>query len=467
MNPALAFIVTASFACSSPRAANAPIAETRPNIILVMTDDQGYGDVGHRDHAHLQTPTLDELASRALRFERFYAAAPVCSPTRASCLTGRHPYRLGITGANSGHMRDEELTLAESLKAHGYRTGHFGKWHLGTLTTEITDSNRGGPEHAGHFAPPWLHGFERCFSTEAKVPTYDPMITPPMWAGGVGKKEEGTPYGTAYWNERGEVVDEGLEGDDSRIIMDRALSFIDASVQRKDSFLAVIWLHAPHLPVLAGEDQLARYKSIEDREQRHYFACITSLDQQLGRLRAKLAQLDVAQDTMLWFCSDNGPEGAAGKAPGSAGGLRGRKRSLFDGGIRVPAYLEWPARFPEPRVIDAPCVTSDIVPTVLAALNIPLPERPLDGIDLAPLLDGEVTTRSRSIGFRSSKMAVWMEDRLKLVRSGQKVMLFDIPSDPSESSDLAQQDPESVQRLSAELDSWIQACDESRDGKDY
>ncbi|MCA9321361.1 MAG: sulfatase-like hydrolase/transferase, partial [Planctomycetes bacterium] len=134
-----------------------------------MADDQGFGDVGFRGHPLLRTPCLDELAKVAIRFDRFYAAAPVCSPTRGSCLTGRHPFRYGIVHANQGHLPAEEVTLAEVLHEHGYRTGHFGKWHLGTMTRTTRDSNRGGEEHAEHYSPPWEHGFDHCFSTEAKV----------------------------------------------------------------------------------------------------------------------------------------------------------------------------------------------------------------------------------------------------------------------------------------------------------
>lgn len=432
-----------------------------------MADDQGYGDVGFRGHAHLKTPALDELARTAIRFERFYAAAPVCSPTRGSCLTGRHPYRYGIPGANKGHMREGEHTLAELLRAAGYRTGHFGKWHLGTLTKTERDSNRGGKQGGQHFAPPWLHGFERCFSTEAKVPTFDPMNTPPRWAGGVGKQELGTPYGTAYWNESGERVTRNLEGDDSRIIMDRAIPFIEAAVGENKPFFAVIWFHAPHLPVFAGPEHLAPYKTIEKPQHRHFYGCITALDEQVGRLRKSLRKLGVADDTMLWYCSDNGPEGRANKAPGSTLGLRGRKRSLFDGGVRVPAFLEWPARFKRAKTITAPCVTSDYLPTILSALGLKIDRRPLDGIDLMPLLNGETSERGQGIGFRSGNQASWVEDRYKLVRQRNQVMLFDFSVEQKEAVDISKTSPEITKRMLAALNAWQKSCSNSARGADY
>lgn len=187
------------------------------NIVLCMTDDQGWGDVGYNGHVALRTPHLDSMARSGIRFDRFYAAAPVCSPTRGSCITGRHPYRYGVFFANEGHMRRGEITLAEALKTKGYTTGHFGKWHLGTLTTTVRDGNRGGrPEFQGDYAPPWERGFDVCFSTESKVPTWNPLVEP----------KTGQFYGTHYWREGGEQIAKGLDGCDSRIIVDRAIPFI-------------------------------------------------------------------------------------------------------------------------------------------------------------------------------------------------------------------------------------------------
>ncbi|MHC4499432.1 MAG: sulfatase-like hydrolase/transferase, partial [Planctomycetota bacterium] len=157
---------------------NAGARLKRPNVVLVMTDDQGWGDVGYNGHPVLKTPNLDQMAEEGIRFERFYSGAPVCSPTRGSCLTGRHPFRYGIYHANVGHMKKDEITLAEVLKMQGCATGHFGKWHLGTLTKTVKESNRGGKRGAAHYSPPWENGFDECFSTEAKVPTWDPMVRP-------------------------------------------------------------------------------------------------------------------------------------------------------------------------------------------------------------------------------------------------------------------------------------------------
>ena len=432
----------------------------KPNVILAMTDDQGWGDTGYNGHPVLRTPTLDEMARSGIRFDRWYSGAPVCSPTRGSCITGRHPYRYGVLFANVGHMPKQEVTLAEALKTQGYATGHFGKWHLGTLTTKIRDSNRGRPGDKRHYSPPWANGFDACFSTEAKVPTYNPMKKPGQDA----------PYGTHYWKEDGTRETENFEGDDSRIIMDRVVPFIRKAVSAGTPFLAVVWFHTPHLPVLAGPKHRSMYEGKAGAHP-NYHGCITAMDEQMGRLRKELRDLGVAENTMLWFCADNGPEGRKGSAPGSAGPLRGRKRDLFEGGIRVPGILEWPARIKGPRAVGVPCCTSDYFPTVLDALGFRMkgqPE-PIDGVSLLPLLEGKMTERPRPIGFESAGQLALIDNRYKLIRPGRKAawMLFDLPADPGEKNDLAAKQPEIVKAMRDTLLKWQASCKESRAGKDY
>jgi arylsulfatase A-like enzyme len=435
----------------------------KPNIILCMADDMGWGDPGFNGNSIIKTPHLNEMAEAGIRFTRFYSGAPVCSPTRGSCLTGRHPYRYGIFFANVGHMPKEEITLAEALKTQGYTTGHFGKWHLGTLTTTEKDSNRGGPRGAEHYSPPWENGFDVCFSTEAKVPTWNPMTSP----------ESGKPYGTYYWKQDGTKATENLEGDDSRIIMDRAIPFIRNAVGNHEPFLAVIWFHAPHLPVVAGAQYRKLYSQYSEDEQ-HYYGCITALDEQVGRLRSELRALEIADNTMLWFCSDNGPEGKDGKqgrTRGSAGPFRGRKRSLFEGGVRVPGLLEWPARIKAGRVTDVPCSTCDYFPTVLDVLGFRMkgqPE-PIDGISLLSLIEDKMTERPQPIGFESRNQVSLTDNRYKIYSSdkGKSYMLFDLLEDPGETRDLTPEKPQIVQTMRAKLENWRASCKDSLAGKDY
>ena len=459
------------------RAEKTPKGKPKPNVILCMTDDQGWGDTGYNGRKELKTPNLDAMAAEGLRFDRWYSGAPVCSPTRGSCITGRHPYRYGIFFANVGHMKKEEITLAEALKTQGYTTGHFGKWHLGTLTTKIRDSNRGRPGADQHYSPPWKNGFDACFSTEAKVPTWDPMIRP-------GTKDQ--PYGTYYWDGPEHRVTENLKGDDSRSIMDRAIPFIRGAVKAATPFLAVIWFHTPHLPVVAGGKYTEMYK---DHRGKNYLGCITAMDDQMGRLRAELKALGIADNTMLWFCSDNGPEGGRfNGANGSAGPLRGRKRSLYEGGVRVPGLLVWPAKVTKPRVVKMPCSTSDYFPTVLDVLGFTMKGRPLpiDGVSLLPLIEGRMTRRPRPIGFESAGQVSLTDNRYKLIRAGgrrrkkkkpneadktgrqpAKFELYDLIEDPGEKHDLAAEKPDVVTKMRATLDAWRASCKKSLAGEDY
>jgi len=473
-NVPLACLSWLLLAAGSVLATAAP-APSPPNIILVMSDDQGWGDTGYNGHPHLKTPHLDQLAADGLVFRRWYAAAPVCSPTRGSCLTGRHPYRYGILTANRGHLPRRERTLAELLADRGYRTGHFGKWHVGTLTTEIKDSNRGGPRGKRHFSPPWKNGFQVCFSTEAKVPTWDPLLKPRTagrrWWNPVTDAADAVPYGTRYWNHRGESIKENTRGDDSRVIMDRAVPFIESAARDKSPFLAVIWFHAPHLPVVAGPQYTALYADHPDYH-RHYYGCITALDEQVGRLRATLDRLGIVENTMLWYSADNGPEGND-KAPGRTKGLRGRKRSLYEGGIRVPGIVTWPAVVQAGRTTDSPAVTSDYLPTILDVLGIRPPRKfTPDGTSLLPVLKGQRDwQRPQPILFESAGQTAVIDNRFKLVgRSGRggknknkapgkaTTELFDLLADPRETTNVAADHPRVVEELSAKLKSWRASC---------
>ena len=440
----------------------------RPNIILCMADDMGWGDVGYNGNAVIKTPNLDEMSLQGIQFNRFYASSPVCSPTRGSCITGRFPYRYGILFANTGHLKKEEISLAEVLKMHGYTTGHFGKWHLGSLTTTEEDANRGGPKHKQHYSVPHENGFDVNFSTESKVPTYDPMITPIGWR---GNEEKNRPFGTAYWNENGEKVTDNLSGDDSRVIMDRAIPFIENAVNEKKPFFTVIWFHAPHLPVVAGEEHRKYYADLTENEQ-HYFGCITALDEQMGRLMQKLDDLGVADNTMLCFTSDNGPEGKSlsPESPGSAGPFTGRKRSLHEGGVRVPGLLVWPDKIKKPFSTKIAASTLDYFPTILEVLGYKLPDsRPIDGVSLLPLINGEMKKRPLPIGFESGDQLAFMNSKYKIYSSdkGESFELYDLAADSTESINIIDQFPDVANSLIQQLLEWRKSCSNSNEGIDY
>ncbi len=443
--------------------------ENPPNIVLIMADDLGWGDTGYNGNAIIQTPNIDKMASEGLVFNRFYSSSPVCSPTRGSCLTGRHPYRYGVFSANVGCIPQEEILLSEKLKSRGYVTGHFGKWHLGTLSRDMKDSNRGGKDHLEHFAPPWENGFDVCFSTEAKLPTYDPMLTPVGWQ---GNRDREKPFGTFYWDEQGELVTQNLEGDDSEIIMDRVIPFIEKSVREEKPFFAVIWFHAPHLPVLADSLHRTLYAGYSN-EEKNYFGCITAMDEQIGRLNAKLENLKTSENTMIWFTSDNGPEGKLQNQdfPGSAGKLRGRKRSLYEGGIRVPGILKWPLMVDEGRTTEIPASTLDYFPTIVEILDIEKADEmePIDGISLWPLLIGDVNQRNKPIYFESGKQLALTTNQFKAYSSdqGENFELYDLLDDPGENTDLSSKFPDIVAEYKELLMKWQKSCQNSLAGADY
>ncbi|WP_289063282.1 sulfatase-like hydrolase/transferase [uncultured Zobellia sp.] len=470
------FIISMLFGCSekSKKSEAASDDKERPNIILLMADDQGWGDTGYNGHPHLKTPNLDQMASNGVVFERFYAASAVCSPTRGSVMTGRHPLRYGICHANCGHIKSQEITLGEMVKSVGYTTGHFGKWHLGTLTRDTVEANRGGrPKFDGEYAPPWDHGFDVSFVTESKVPTWNPMITPPKSAGDVnGALEEGEPFNTSYWTGPKQIVTDNLEGDDSRVIMDRAIPFIEEAVKSKKPFLTIIWFHTPHLPVLAGEEDRNLYANLSEDEQ-HYYGVISAMDKQVGRLRDKLKALGVAENTVLFYTSDNGPEGksATGRTQGITNGLKGRKRSLYEGGIRVPGIMEWQGRIQPGTKVGVPCFTSDYFPTIANILGVDLKKnhRPYDGIDILPIAQGEVKERDKALAFEFHKQAALMNNDYKIYSAdeGQHFELYDISNDPQEENNIAEEEPEILSSMVATWNKWKTSQENSAKENDY
>jgi len=430
-------------------------AQEKPNIILIMADDLGYGDVGFNGNTIIKTPNMDELSAKGLTFSNFYAGGPVCSPTRGTCLTGRHYYRYGIFSANIGHLPKEEITLARLLKEQGYTTGHFGKWHLGTLHPEISPKGaKRKPKE--NFAPPWLRDYDESFVTESAVATWNPAKN---------ERYINNPY---YHN--GVEATENLDGDDSRVIMDRVVPFIQKAVEKKQAFFSVVWFHTPHIPVVAGPEYRKMYSEYSEGEQ-HFYGCISAMDEQIGRLYDTLKELGVDDNTMLWFCSDNGPEGkkVSEERPGTTGGLRGRKRSLYCGGTGVPAFVVWPGKVKAGTKTNYISGTLDYLPTIMDALNLEMPDdRPIDGVSLLPLVEGKQDERPKPLPFMYRGKAAWIDGDLKFMTEGNKVKeVYNLREDRAEENNLFDKYPEKVASINKHIMEWNLSCKKSHSGGDY
>ncbi|WP_082897073.1 sulfatase-like hydrolase/transferase [Thalassotalea crassostreae] len=471
-------VVTSTAAFASDKAISTA-DENRPNIILMMADDLGYGDTGFTGHKVVQTPNLDQIAKDGAIMTNFHAGGPVCSPTRGTYLTGRHYFRYGIFSANIGHLPKQEITIAEVLKEKGYTTGHFGKWHLGTLSK--TESSKGAKRKpAENYSPASWHGYDQSFVVESSIATY---INPNSKT--KGKKKGKNPF---YINGVAVDMDDAqYKGGAGRIVMDQALPFMESAVANKQPFFTVIWFNAPHAPVEASPELHKFYtdKGVKDGVA-HYYGSITEMDQQIGRLRSELERLGVADNTLIAFTSDNGPEGKASSAEtdkvkkgkeryaGVTDGLRGRKRSLYEGGVRVPTVVMWPGKIKPSTIMPQQSSTLDYLPTMADLVNYNMPdERPIDGVSLLPLLSGQDTNfkRSKPIPFRHRNSATLIDGDYKLVMSvGKKsdnAELYNMSDDRAETTDIIAKHPERASAMIKQLKQFLKSAEKSHSGADY
>ena len=413
-------------------------AAERPNIVLVMADDQGWGQTGYYNHPLLKTPHLDAMAENSLRFDRFYAAAPVCSPTRASVLTGRTNMRTGVN-SHGYALRRQEKTIAQALKAAGYATGHFGKWHLNGMR------GPGVPIFADDSHNPGNFGFDEWLSV-TNFFDRDPIMS---------RKGEFTEF----------------EGDSSEIIVDEAMKFITSQVQAGNPFLTVIWYGTPHDPFWASDEDKAPFGEL-DRNSEHHHGELVAMDRSIGTLRKGLRDLKVAENTIFWFCSDNG--GLPRIKPDTTGGLRGNKSTVYEGGLRVPGIVEWPGHI-EPRVTEFPAVVMDIFPTVAEIVGLPdsAMQKPQDGISLTQLFKGEIGARQKPIPFQCFGNTVLLDNNMKLLHVGKnnqqpkKYELYDLATDPHETNNLYEATPDVAKLLTEQLRTLQGSIENSVAGKDY
>lgn len=478
-----------------------------PNVILMMGDDHGWEETGYNGHPHLKTPVLDQMARSGLRFDRFHAAHPNCSPTRASFLTGRHPNRMG-TFAPGYSFRPEEITIAHLLKRSGYRCAHFGKWHVGAVKKQSP-------------VCPGAMGFDEWLSHDNFF-----ELNPTLSRNGEAPQR--------------------IEGESSEILVEEAIQFIQRTKdegQTKPSrppFLTVIWFGSPHEPYSGLTEDLALYDDLPElysqkqvkltsnktgnqvtRKQgevlRERYAEITAMDRAIGKLRKYLADTGLRDNTLLFYCGDNGT---------SADGLlrsphRGHKGDVYEGGTLVPGLVEWPTKIRQPFTTNLTACTTDLLPTLAAIVGQPLPNRPLDGINLLQAIVQGQTVRSQPLCFwdfagqnRTGKLQPYIEPALQqgttplaklmagkatrdfinfryediheadyrgpraiidgnlklVVHDGGKESkheLFDLSTDPSESDDLSAVQPQQVVRLSTTLRAWQTNVLSSLTGSDY
>jgi arylsulfatase A len=422
---------------------NSPTGRRLPNIVIILTDDQGYADVGVFGAKGFTTPNLDHMAHEGRRFTDFYVAQPVCSASRAALMTGCYPNRIGILGAlkpkDTHGISDSEVTLAQLVKTKGYTTGIFGKWHLG---------------HHPQFLPTH-HGFDEYF---------------------------GLPYSNDLWPGNPDYPGQFpplplIEGDktiatnpsvDSLTTMytERAVSFIDRN--KNHPFLLYVPHSMPHVPL--GVSEKFRGKS----KQGIYGDVIMEIDWSVGEIVKALRRHGLEENTLILFFSDNGPWLSYGDHAGNAGPLREGKGTVWEGGVRLPCIMQWPGKIPANSRCGEPLMTIDMFPTVARLIGASLPEHSLDGLDVWPLLAGEANAKCP----HEALYFYWNED-LEAVRSGNwklhyphsyitldgrpratggrptkyeaartGLALYDLTKDLGESEDVAAQNPEVVERLS-------------------
>lgn len=421
-------------------------SERRPNIVFILGDDWGWGDLGCYGNPGIKTPNLDKLASQGLRFTQFYVNSPVCSPTRTGIMTGQFPSRHRVFGhfSNSqenkrrnmpGWLDPKVVTLPRLLKTAGYVTGHFGKWHLGSGETD------------GVAAPePSAYGVD-----DYKV-----------FAGnGPG------------WNRQ----DPEFNARSSEYVVDEAIRFIEAN--KSKPFFVNVWLKDLHAYLDPNEEQMAEYP---DRKGavKVYYSAATHADKQIGRLLSKLDDLGLTENTVVIFTTDNGPEEitlaeASHSGVGSTGPFRGRKRSLYEGGIRTPFIVRWPGRTPAGKVDNTSVISGvDMLPSLCAIAGVtPPPEWKLDGEDMSSALRGNPKRRSKPLMWdfryyifghvlnRSPMLAIRDGDwKLLMNPDRSRVELYDIPNDPSELDNMAAERPQVVKTLSKSLLDWFESLPE-------
>lgn len=441
-------------------------AETQPNIIIIFIDDMGYGDLGCYGLADAPTPNIDRFADQGLRLTQFYVNAPICSPSRVALNTGMYPHQWGVNNylAASGLNHERGMpdfldpgapTMARMFQGAGYATAHFGKWHMG------------GGRDVDYAPPPQAYGFDESLVSFEGLG--DRVL---INNDGLSQRSAELGNGEIQWADKHELTG---------IYVDHAIDFIDRSVSAGSPFYVHVFPNDVHDPLLPADDDLDRYAEISDNVAvRRYYAVIDAMDRELGRLFDHLEECGLAEDTIVILTSDNGPTAWAsyyrdgGEAPGWTDGLRGRKWSLYEGGIREPFIIRWPGHVPDGAVDDQTVMAAfDLFPTLSALTGVDLPEgAPLDGLDRSGALLGEpISERGEAIYWeyglsdrsirpgleidRSPILAVRDGDwKLLMNPDGSDIELYNLATDRGESDNLAASHPQIVESLRPGLERW-------------
>lgn len=406
----------ATLLASSPLSHCSPTTTSgrKPNVIFFLADDLGYGDLGCYGGADVQTPRIDQLANEGTRFEQFYVTAPVCLPSRISYLTGRH-YNRGAE-PNVG-MAASETTMAEMFSAAGYRTGMFGKWHLGARRANSPNA-QGFDEFVG-FKQGAMDNYSHYYY-------YGGLVRHVLFRDENPLHEEG-----AYFPD---------------IVVRESTTFIERN--KDQPFFLYVPFNLPHYPLQAPVADVTRFSHIDDPVRRAFVASTWSLDQRVGQILDVVDRLGLNEDTIIVFASDHGPSNEERGGGGSAGPFRGHKGTLWEGGIRVPCMIRWPGQVPSGETRPQPVMSTGLLPTLAEFAHVGLPSQKLDGHSLSPIIaSGTAAPPQRRLHWIHNDSVAVREGSWKLVIEKDKGTLTDLVKDPGERVNLFNQQPELVQRL--------------------
>jgi arylsulfatase A len=426
-----ALLAICAFCASLPL--SCPAIEAIPNIVVFLADDLGYGDLGCYGHPIIQSPNLDAFAEQGVKLTQCYSACAVCSPSRSAILTGRTPYRNGVfTWIPEGreiHLRTTEMTIPALLQAKGFSTSHFGKWHLNSFFNSPKQPQ------------PNDHGYDWWLATQNNAaPSHE---HPNNFV------RNGSPI--------------GLVSDDysAPFIAKEAITWLREQRKSNAPFFMTVWSHEPHYPIKSASEFKAKYSQLQDTVQIEHHANVTQLDHAFGLLMKALDEQKLTDNTLVFFTSDNGPEGDGIKSPGrgSTGGLRGRKRSVYEGGIRVPGLVRWPGRIAGKTTSNVPVIGSDIFATVAAVTNTEMPkDRVIDGGDMRPAWSSQTVLRSRPLYWRCDIAPEPLNTAMRIgdwkILADEKMTnfeLYNVEKDPTEKHELHELEPAKFSEMKAEL----------------